>query len=226
MTKDDKRWVLLTGVTRGLGAAMLEKFLRLGHSVAGCGRSHDKIAALSKRFPEAHLRAVDVSDFGAVSRWAEEVLADVGTPDLILNNAALINKNAPLWEVPEDEFGAVIDVNIKGVFYVVKAFAPAMIQAGRGVIVNFSSGWGRSTAADVAPYCATKWGIEGLSAALAQDLPSGLSAMAYNPGIIHTEMLESCFGEDARSFPNPKTWAESQVPYLLSLGAKQNGRPV
>ncbi|MDF1666126.1 MAG: SDR family NAD(P)-dependent oxidoreductase [Planctomycetota bacterium] len=226
MNKDDKRSVLLTGVTRGLGAAMLEKFLSMGHSVAGCGRSKDKIDALSKRYPGAHLRAVDVSDFAAVSQWKTAVLADMGTPDLLLNNAALINENLPLWEVPVDEFAAVIDVNIKGVFHVVKAFTPAMIEAGHGVIVNFSSGWGRSTAADVAPYCATKWAIEGLSAALAQDLPSGISAMAYNPGIIHTEMLESCFGEDAKSFPNPKTWAESQVPYLLSLGAKQNGRPV
>lgn len=223
---DDKRWILLTGATRGLGAAMLEQFLSLGHNLAGCGRSKDKIEALSERYPDAHLRALDVSDFSAVSHWAETVLSEWGTPDLILNNAALINQNAPLWEVPAEEFGAVVDVNIKGVFYVIKAFTPSMIKAGRGVIVNFSSGWGRSTAADVAPYCGTKWGIEGLSAALAQELPSGLSAMAYNPGIIHTEMLESCFGEDARSFPNPKTWAESQVPYLLSLGAKQNGRPV
>lgn len=222
----DVRKVLVTGVTRGLGAAMLEALTGLGHKVAGCGRSADKIQKLSDSFPGAHLKAVDVSDWEAVSGWRDELLEDFGCPDLILNNAALINKNAPLWEVPVGEFRQVMEVNIQGVFHVIKAFTPALIEAGRGVIVNFSSGWGRSTAADVAPYCASKWAMEGLSSALAQDLPSGVSAMAYNPGIIHTEMLESCFGEEAKSFPSPKEWAQSQVPFLLSLGAKQNGRPV
>ena len=76
-------------------------------------------------------------------------------------------------------------------------------SASSGVIVNFSSGWGRSTDAEVAPYCATKWAIEGLTQAFAQELPSGMAAVALNPGIINTDMLQSCFGGSASGYPSP-----------------------
>ena len=106
-----------------------------------------------------------------------------------------------LWKVAADEFDRVVDVNIKGVANVIRAFVPAMIEREGGVIVNFSSGWGRSTAPEVAPYCATKWAIEGLTRALAQELPTGLAAVPLNPGIIDTEMLRSTFGGRAGAFP-------------------------
>jgi len=106
----------------------------------------------------------------------------------------------------------------------IRHFVPAMIEHGSGVIVNLSSGWGRSTAPDVAPYCATKWAIEGLTAALAQDLPAGLAAVAVNPGIIDTDMLRSTFGDGASSFPNADKWAGKAVPFLAKLGTKNNGR--
>src|SRR5262249_21389378 len=79
-----------------------------------------------------------------------------------------------------------------------------MIRRGAGVIVNFSSGWGRSTAAEVAPYCASKWAIEGLTRALAQELPAGVAAVPLNPGIIDTDMLRSCVGGDAGGYPAPR----------------------
>jgi NAD(P)-dependent dehydrogenase (short-subunit alcohol dehydrogenase family) len=101
-----------------------------------------------------------------------------------------------------------------------------MVERRQGVIVNFSSGWGRSTDAEVAPYCATKWAIEGLTQALAQELPGGMAAIALNPGIINTEMLQSCFGASAASFPTAEEWAERAVPFLLQLGPRHNGRPL
>jgi NAD(P)-dependent dehydrogenase (short-subunit alcohol dehydrogenase family) len=76
----------------------------------------------------------------------------------------------------------------------------------------------------VAPYCATKWAIEGLTAALAEELPAPLAAVALNPGVIHTEMLLSCFGDSARSYPPPEAWAREAVPFILSLGRAQNGK--
>ena len=84
---------------------------------------------------------------------------------------------APLWQVPADEFSRLIDVNISGVYYVIRHFGPAMVARGRGVIVNFSSGWGRSVSPEVAPYYATKWAIEGLTRALAEELPKGMAAV-------------------------------------------------
>jgi NAD(P)-dependent dehydrogenase (short-subunit alcohol dehydrogenase family) len=145
---------------------------------------------------------------------------------LLVNNAGLINSSTPLWEVPAVEFDQVIDVNIKGVANVIRHFVPAMVARGSGVIVNFSSGWGRSTAPAVAPYCATKWAIEGLTRALAQELPHGLAAIPVNPGIIDTDMLRSCFGESAADYPGPEEWAQVAVPFLLGLGPKDNGKPL
>ena len=100
------------------------------------------------------------------------------------------------------------------------------VDAGTGVIVNFSAGWGRSTAPEVAPYCATKWAVEGLTQALAEELPAGMAAVPLNPGVIHTDMLESCFGPDAGSYPHPDDWASRAVPFLLDLGAEHNGQPL
>ena len=219
------RIILITGCTKGLGRAMVDRCLEAGHTVWGCGRSADEITDLSQRHgvPQ-RFAAVDVSDDQAVSRWAKELLAAGQTPDLILNNAAIINDNAPLWQVPADAFSRLIDINIKGVANVVRHFVPAMVAKARGVIVNFSSGWGRSTSADVAPYCASKWAIEGLTLALAQELPSGMAAIPMNPGIINTEMLRSCFGPAAEHYPDAEAWSQTAVPFLLKLGAKDNGK--
>jgi NAD(P)-dependent dehydrogenase (short-subunit alcohol dehydrogenase family) len=114
-------------------------------------------------------------------------------------------------------------VNLKGVFHCIRAFAPAMIARKSGVIVNFSSGWGRSTAPDVAPYCASKWGIEGLTQALAHDLPKGLAAVALNPGIIDTDMLRSTFGPGAGQYPSPDKWSRAAAPFLMGLNSRHNG---
>jgi NAD(P)-dependent dehydrogenase (short-subunit alcohol dehydrogenase family) len=217
--------IVLTGATRGLGRAMADEFARLGHTVVGCGRSVGEIEQLRKRHRPPHdFTEVDVALDEQVEAWAGRVLESHGAPDLLLNNAGVINRNAPLWKVGAREFSAVIDVNLKGAANVIRHFVPAMIKAKRGVIVNFSSGWGRSTDRDVAPYCASKWGMEGLTQAFAQELPSGLAAVALNPGIINTEMLQSCFGGSASGYPAPAEWAKSAVPFLLGLGPDQNGR--
>jgi NAD(P)-dependent dehydrogenase (short-subunit alcohol dehydrogenase family) len=218
--------IVITGVTRGLGRALAEKFIELGHIVLGCGRSRAEIAHLHRAHGDPHaFDTVDVASENQVEKWAQRIRAKHGPPDLLLNNAALVNRNAPLWEVPAREFDQVIDVNIKGVASVLRHFLPAMIERKAGVIVNFSSGWGRSTAAEVAPYCATKWAIEGLTQALAQELPDGMAAIPLNPGIIDTEMLRSCFGSSAASYPNPGKWSERAAPFILGLGPKDNGKP-
>lgn len=222
----DKKHIVITGVSRGLGRALLEQFTELGHSVAGCCRSEERAAELqASGKPGLRVDVVDISEEKSVADWAERVLADFGPPDLILNNAALINANATLWQVPPAEFSRLFDINVKGTYYVIRHFLPAMIERGQGVVVNFSSGWGRDTSPEVAPYCATKWAIEGLSRALASELPRGLAAIPLNPGIIHTEMLESCLGRSAAVYPNATTWAEKAAPFLLGLGPRDNGQP-
>jgi NAD(P)-dependent dehydrogenase (short-subunit alcohol dehydrogenase family) len=223
----NQKTILITGVSRGLGRAMAEEFIRLGHVVLGCGRSEKEIAQLQKQFPPPNdFAAVDVSSDEQVAAWAKRVLKAHGAPDLLLNNAGVINRNAHLWEIGAQEFSDVVDVNLKGTANVIRHFVPAMVKNKTGVIVNFSSGWGRSTAAEVAPYCATKWAIEGLTQALAQELPPGMAAVPLNPGIINTDMLRSCFGSSASGYPTPQEWAEIAAPFLLKLGASDNGRPL
>ena len=206
---------------------MAEEFIRLGHTVLGCGRSPDEIARLQKQFSLPHdFAVVDVANDGQVAAWAKRILKSHAAPDLLLNSAGLINRNARLWEIGAREFSDVVDVNLKGTANVIRHFVPAMVKNKSGVIVNFSSGWGRSTSAEVAPYCATKWAIEGLTQALAQELPPGMGAVPLNPGIINTDMLRSCFGGSASSYPTPEEWAKIAVPFLLKLGPSDNGKPL
>jgi NAD(P)-dependent dehydrogenase (short-subunit alcohol dehydrogenase family) len=225
MTKP--RTILMTGASRGLGLALTNEFIRLGHTVIGCARSRDLIRELTGRHPRPHrFDVVDVADESQVQRWAESLLGDNIVPDLLLNNAAVINRNGTLWETSGEEFSRVVDVNVKGVFHVLRHFIPAMIAHGSGVVVNFSSGWGRSTSPQVATYCATKWAIEGMTRALADELPYGMAAIPLNPGIIDTEMLRSCFGNSAESYPSPESWAKRAAPFLLELGPEDNGDPL
>jgi NAD(P)-dependent dehydrogenase (short-subunit alcohol dehydrogenase family) len=223
----DKRTILVTGVSRGLGRALAIEFAARGHVVVGCGRSAEALAELRRDIGRSgHFQVVDVASDRQVAHWAQKVIGSIGAPDLLLNNAAQINRNAPLWQVPAAEFSDVVDVNIKGVANVLRHFLPAMVARMSGVIVNFSSGWGRATDAEVAPYCATKWAIEGMTRALAQELPRGMAAIPFNPGIIDTDMLRSCFGADAGHYPTAQEWAASAAPFLLKLGAADNGRPL
>jgi NAD(P)-dependent dehydrogenase (short-subunit alcohol dehydrogenase family) len=217
--------IVITGVTRGLGRALAEWYIANGHTVAGCGRSGPAIFDFRFTHPEPNsFDAVDVTLPVKVNLWAERVLGSLGAPDILINNAGLINTPAPLWKVPADEVGRVVSVNIVGVINVIRAFAPAMIERGSGVIVNLSSGWGRSVSPDVAPYCATKWAIEGLTKALAGELPGGMAAVPLNPGVIDTDMLRACFSDGASAYPKADEWARTAAPFILGLGPKDNGR--
>jgi NAD(P)-dependent dehydrogenase (short-subunit alcohol dehydrogenase family) len=217
--------IVITGVTRGLGRALADWYIANGHTVAGCGRSGPAIFDLRFTHPEPHsFDALDVTQPVKVGLWAERVLGSLGAPDFVINNAALMNAPAPLWKVPADEFSALLSVNIAGVANVIRAFVPAMIERGSGTIVNLSSGWGRSVSAEVAPYCATKWAIEGLTKALAAELPPGLAAVPLNPGVIDTDMLQKCFPNGASSYPKPEAWAQTAGPFILKLGPGDNGK--
>lgn len=221
----DPRIILITGCTRGLGRALAERWAAEGHTIVGCGRSEGKLQELREQLGSRHhFTAVDVVDSDAVDAWAEAVVADIGVPHLVINNAALINERAPLWQVPVDEFSNVIDVNLKGVHHVVRSFVPHLIEAGRGLVINLSSGWGQFAAPDVGPYCTTKFGIEGYTGSLAADLPDGLAAIPLQPGIIHTEMLDTAFGDGASQHWTPEEWIDVAAPFILGLGPEHNGQ--
>ena len=219
--------IVITGVTRGLGRALAVEFIRAGHTVIGCGRSGPEIFDLRMDHPAPHdFSVVDVALDNKVALWAAKILENDSAPDLLINNAGVMNRLAPLWEIEDREFTKVMDVNVRGVANVIRHFVPAMVAKKKGVIVNLSSGWGRSTSPEVGPYCASKYAIEGLTQALSQELPTGMAAVPLNPGVIDTEMLRSCWGDGAGSYPKAESWAKVAAPFILKIGAKESGRPL
>jgi NAD(P)-dependent dehydrogenase (short-subunit alcohol dehydrogenase family) len=218
------RRIVITGISRGLGLAMAAGFQKLGHTVMGCASNPSAIEKAGESLKSVKIARVDVTNDAEVASWAASVIRDGGPPDLLLNNAAVINPNAKLWKLSSLEFDRVMMVNVCGVANVLRHFVPSMVSNKSGVIVNFSSGWGRSVSAEVAPYCASKWAVEGLTLALAEELPNGMCAVPLNPGIINTDMLQSCFSAGANMYPSPEEWAKRSVPFLLSLTGRHNGQ--
>ena len=217
--------IVITGVTRGLGLALAKKFIALGHTVIGCGRSGTEIFDLRIDYGAPHdFMVCDVALESKVVLWAAKVLEHDAAPDLLINNAGVMNPLGPVWAQSDREFTKVIDVNVRGVANVIRHFVPAMVAKKKGVIVNLRSGWGRSVARDVGPYCASKWAIEGLTKALAEELPAGMAAVPLNPGVIDTDMLRACWADGAAGFPKAAAWAEQAAPFILRLGAKDNGK--
>ena len=216
--------VCISGCSRGLGRAMALEFASRGWKVAGGARSTDDLETLKHKLQSDHfIDFLDVTDPAGVDSFASRLEEILGVPDLLVNNAGLINRNAPLAEITPEEFSSVLSVNLGGIHNMIRSFVPKMMEKGQGIIANFSSYWGQSTAPEVAPYCATKWGVEGLTRSLAQELPSGLAAVAFNPGVINTDMLQSTFGAEAKNYPNPQDWSVDAVTRLENLDAQDNG---
>lgn len=224
------RTVLITGVGKGLGRALALELANRGHTIIGCSRSQDNLNSLQSQLSSSssknHLFLnADVRSNESVQEMARLVMDNKTVPDIIVNNAGTINKNNKIWEVPAEEFEAVMDTNVKGTANVLRHFIPLMITAKKveAIIVNMSSGWGRSGAALVAPYCASKWAIEGLSKAVAKELPEGMAVVALNPGVINTDMLSSCFGASASLYQTPQAWALKAATMILNLTPADNG---
>lgn len=197
--------VAVTGTSRGLGAALAAELGRLGHHVSGCSSS-----------------TVDVRSAAAVNAWAQAV----GEVDLLLNNAGVALPPEFLWKVEPADFARVVETNLIGVFLVARAFLPGMLRRGTGIIANFTSDWGRTVSPLYAAYCASKWGVEGLTRALAEELPAGVAAVLVDPGDVDTDMLRQALGEEASAAPGAAEWATRAAPRLLALGPDVNGQTV
>lgn len=224
------RTVLITGAGKGLGRALALELAKKGHTVIGCARTQDRLNSLQSELSDPnspsdkHLfLSADVRSNGSVEELARVVMEKKGVPDIIVNNAGTINRNNRIWEVPEEEFDTVIDTNVKGIANMLRHFIPLMLVRKQGIIVNMSSGWGRSGAALVAPYCASKWAVEGLTRSVAKELPDGMAIIALNPGVINTDMLASCFGNSASGYQAPEAWALKAATMILNLTAADNG---
>ncbi|AKR09313.1 short chain dehydrogenase [Bacillus cereus BAG1X2-3] len=223
--KEISKSVIITGVTQGLGRAMVDRFHELGWNIYGCGRSKDKIEELKKQYSKIHdFQVIDVSDSQQVNNWANYILNRHTAPDLIINNASIVNQNAQLWKITAQEFENVMNVNVNGVVNVIRAFVPAMVARKEGIIINMSSSWGREGEAELAPYCASKFAIEGITKSMALELPHGMAVVALDPGgSISTPMLKSCAPQYINESPTPETWSHKAIQYILNITIDENG---
>jgi NAD(P)-dependent dehydrogenase (short-subunit alcohol dehydrogenase family) len=210
--------ILITGSSKGLGKALAKEFERLGHTVVGCSRH-----------PIDHPNhfQVDCSKLAEVRAFAEEVIKDFGSPSLLIHNAAVINTPAPSWELEAQEVEDLFRTNVMSAFYLIKAFLPHMIAAQKGIFITMSTEWGRKGEGLVAPYCASKFAIEGWMQALAKEIPSPLAAIALDPkGGFQTQMLEKGHPKVYSYGALPDDWAKAAAPYILSLTRKENGQAI
>ncbi|XP_038893066.1 NADPH-dependent pterin aldehyde reductase-like [Benincasa hispida] len=220
--------VLITGVSKGLGRALAIEMAKLGHIIIGCSRTQNDLHLLEQHLrnisPHNHfLLNIDVSCNDSVKEMARIVVDKIGVPDIIVNNAGVINKQGKIWEIPKEEFDNVIDINIKGTTNVLRHFIPLMTPKNQGIIVNMSAIMARIGVPMASPYCSSKWAIEGLSKSVAKEMPDGMTIITLDPGIVNTQMLFSLLGDIASQFQTPEKWAKKAAPMILNLTGMDNG---
>ena len=177
------RICIVTGAAQGIGAATVARLAEEGATVIGCDRRAEPIAGAAETF------AVDVTDRAQVDALVADVLARHGRIDVLVNNAG-ITKDARLVKMTLEQFDAVIDVNLRGVFHCAQAVAPAMIEQGRGVILNASSVVGLYGNFGQTNYAASKFGVIGFTKTWSRELgPKGIRVNAVAPGFVETPIL-------------------------------------
>ncbi|HKF51653.1 MAG TPA: SDR family NAD(P)-dependent oxidoreductase, partial [Candidatus Acidoferrales bacterium] len=182
---------LITGASRGIGFAVAQRLGQLGARIAICGRDQNALEAACTRLRGQGIDALavsaDVSHSGQVSSLAEKALARFTGIDFLINNAG-IGRFGPLQDFSEGDWDTVLDTNLKGVFLVSRAVIPSMISRGRGHIVNISSLAGKNFFPGGGLYCASKWGLLGLTYCMGEDLRAhGIRVTAVCPGSVATE---------------------------------------
>jgi NAD(P)-dependent dehydrogenase (short-subunit alcohol dehydrogenase family) len=168
------RIAVVTGAGSGIGAAIGHKLAELGATAVLVGRTRTKLETVAKSIASAGNKAepmeCDVADLSSVERLAQAVEKKFGRADILINNAGVGAFGGPLHTMPPKEWDAILNTNLRGVFYCIRSFAPGMIKAGRGEIVNISSIAGKNALANGAAYAASKWGLNGLSYSVAEEL--------------------------------------------------------
>jgi 3-oxoacyl-[acyl-carrier protein] reductase len=182
---------LVTGGSRGIGRAIAMKLARLGANVAICGRDTAKLSETETDLKKTGVRAVaivaDVTSARDVSRLVQRVEAELGPIALLVNNAG-IGLFGPVHQKTEEEWDRLMNTNLKSVFLVSRSVVPGMIKRGGGDIINISSLAGKNVFAGGGIYCASKWGVQGLSGCMAEELREhGIRVSTVCPGSVATE---------------------------------------
>ena len=194
--------VLITGASRGIGAACARRFARDGWKVAvHYYKSEAEALALAEELRAAGAEAVpvrgDLSDPAQAARAVEGAQAALGHLDALVCNAGVALPVQLLTDTTDDQWRRVMGTDLDGVFFTLRAAIPGMVSRKRGAIVTVSSMWGVTGGSCEAPYSAAKAGVIGLTKALAKELgPSGIRVNCVAPGAIETDMTAFLTPED------------------------------
>lgn len=178
---------VVTGAGRGIGASIALKLAQLGASVALCGRTRNALEATRRSIQQgggkAEVVPCDVTDLSSVETAARRIEDLFGRVDVLVNNAGIGGFGGPLHQLPPESWDQILNTNLRGVYYCVRAFAPIMIRARSGHIINVSSLAGKNALPNGAAYAASKWGLNGLSYSLAEELrPHNIRVAVICPG--------------------------------------------
>ena len=207
-----EKTVLVTGASRGIGRAIASRLGRLGASVAICARSRDEVERTAAGLRDEGIRTLpivaDVTRAEDVESMIEQTCSQLGEIEILVNNAG-VGVFGPFHERSESDWDAVLDTNLKAVFLASRAVAPRMIRLGRGHIVNISSLASKSAFPGGAVYCASKWGLMGLTACMAEDLRAhGIRVSVICPGSVATD-FSSHAGRDPATLLQPQDVAHA-----------------
>jgi len=184
---------VITGGGRGIGAAIGRKLAGLGAIVVLCGRSRGLLestaAVITKAGGQAEAVECDVTDERSVEALATHIGSRYGRIDILVNNAGIGGFGGPLHQMPPESWDQVLNTNLRGVFYCIRGFAPMMIKARAGHIVNVSSLAGKNPLPNGAAYAASKWGLNGLSYSVAEELRAhNIRVSVICPGSVNTDL--------------------------------------
>ena len=213
---------VVTGAGRGIGAAIARKLAALGAHVFVCGPTPSQLDRTVQSIHEAgggaEALACDVTALRSVDEAAAAVEQKRGHCDILVNNAGVGSFTAPLHTLAPEEWDRVLNTNLRGVYYCVRAFAPMMIRAHSGHIVNISSLAGKNPLPKGAAYAASKWGLNGLSYSAAEELRAhGIRVAVVCPGSTNTE-LSPHVGKDPQRMLQPDDIAHA-VAMLVTQSA-------
>ncbi|MCA0963464.1 SDR family oxidoreductase [Salipiger bermudensis] len=187
---------LITGASRGIGAAAVRAFAEAGANVALVARSRDAIAELAGEIgPKAVAIPCEISRYWEVEQAVENCHKAFGSLDIVINNAGVIEPIAPLAEADPESWGALIDVNLKGVFHGMRAALPGMLAAGGGTILTIGSGAAHRPLEGWSAYCTSKAGALMVTRATDEEYRNrGIRAISLSPGTVATEMQRTIKG--------------------------------
>jgi 3-oxoacyl-[acyl-carrier protein] reductase len=204
---------VVTGAGRGIGAAIAQELSSLGATIVLCGRTRAALEAAAQAITRAggktEVVPCDVTSLQSVEAAAGQVEALFGRVDVLVNNAGVGGFGGPLHQLPPEAWEQILNTNLRGVYYVVRAFAPMMIRARSGHIINISSLAGKNALPNGAAYAASKWGLNGLSYSLAEELRGyNIRVAVICPGSTNTELSPHA-GKDPGKMLQPEDVAHA-----------------